>query len=338
MVTKPTEAFPGRQETDSMPPPLRSTRQKPKPKSKKAPFPDLPQHRYAAPYAKLFRMGKGDFPDVYESIAAELKRGDADTAAQQLLKMVEDETYYDYTDEDDESETGDPRSWTRLHALCTLQLLGEAARIGIEPLLSLLDDDDDYINEAVAYYYAAMGEPAIEPLAKALMDSDEDTYYRAGAGSALAELGEQSPELRDRIVALVEQALLLEQEDKATVGLLITNLLDLGARESLPIIQQAFAEDKVDLSIVQMPEVEEHFDLPVVTPYIDWTQLPEYAEEGEDEEDDEEGWTEEAALPAPDDDEEPREVQTPFVAEVKVGRNDPCPCGSGKKYKKCCGA
>jgi preprotein translocase subunit SecA len=22
----------------------------------------------------------------------------------------------------------------------------------------------------------------------------------------------------------------------------------------------------------------------------------------------------------------------------KVGRNDPCPCGSGKKYKKCCGA
>lgn len=25
------------------------------------------------------------------------------------------------------------------------------------------------------------------------------------------------------------------------------------------------------------------------------------------------------------------------VSEIKVGRNDPCPCGSGKKYKKCCG-
>ncbi|MDP1897966.1 MAG: YchJ family metal-binding protein [Sulfurimicrobium sp.] len=23
---------------------------------------------------------------------------------------------------------------------------------------------------------------------------------------------------------------------------------------------------------------------------------------------------------------------------VKIGRNDPCPCGSGKKHKKCCGA
>jgi len=27
----------------------------------------------------------------------------------------------------------------------------------------------------------------------------------------------------------------------------------------------------------------------------------------------------------------------PVRKEVKVGRNDPCPCGSGKKYKKCCG-
>lgn len=27
-----------------------------------------------------------------------------------------------------------------------------------------------------------------------------------------------------------------------------------------------------------------------------------------------------------------------IVKEAKVGRNDPCPCGSGKKYKKCCGS
>ena len=28
----------------------------------------------------------------------------------------------------------------------------------------------------------------------------------------------------------------------------------------------------------------------------------------------------------------------PIRKEKKPGRNDPCPCGSGKKYKKCCGA
>ena len=32
-------------------------------------------------------------------------------------------------------------------------------------------------------------------------------------------------------------------------------------------------------------------------------------------------------------------VPTTMVREgPKVGRNDPCPCGSGKKYKKCCGS
>jgi len=37
------------------------------------------------------------------------------------------------------------------------------------------------------------------------------------------------------------------------------------------------------------------------------------------------------------DDEETEELK-PFVRETpKIGRNDPCPCGSGKKYKKCCG-
>lgn len=33
----------------------------------------------------------------------------------------------------------------------------------------------------------------------------------------------------------------------------------------------------------------------------------------------------------------PETAQIP-VRSLKVGRNEPCPCGSGKKYKKCCGS
>jgi len=48
-----------------------------------------------------------------------------------------------------------------------------------------------------------------------------------------------------------------------------------------------------------------------------------------------------AGPPRPGDDVETRQrrvytEQAPRQIE-KVGRNDPCPCGSGKKYKKCCG-
>ncbi|MBV8914496.1 MAG: SEC-C domain-containing protein [Acetobacteraceae bacterium] len=28
----------------------------------------------------------------------------------------------------------------------------------------------------------------------------------------------------------------------------------------------------------------------------------------------------------------------PYRASPKLGRNTPCPCGSGRKYKRCCGA
>lgn len=32
-----------------------------------------------------------------------------------------------------------------------------------------------------------------------------------------------------------------------------------------------------------------------------------------------------------------QKLSTTIVKDKKVGRNDPCPCGSGLKYKKCCG-
>ena len=32
-----------------------------------------------------------------------------------------------------------------------------------------------------------------------------------------------------------------------------------------------------------------------------------------------------------------QQITQPIVKEKKVGRNDPCPCGSGKKYKQCHG-
>ena len=41
-------------------------------------------------------------------------------------------------------------------------------------------------------------------------------------------------------------------------------------------------------------------------------------------------------LPGEDEPELPPPVET-IHADDQPGRNDPCSCGSGKKYKKCCG-
>ncbi len=36
------------------------------------------------------------------------------------------------------------------------------------------------------------------------------------------------------------------------------------------------------------------------------------------------------------DSEDKTSARVPPIQSHKVGRNEPCPCGSGKKYKKCC--
>ena len=38
----------------------------------------------------------------------------------------------------------------------------------------------------------------------------------------------------------------------------------------------------------------------------------------------------------PEPEKKPRKQQ-PVRSQPSVGRNEPCPCGSGRKYKKCCG-
>ena len=44
-----------------------------------------------------------------------------------------------------------------------------------------------------------------------------------------------------------------------------------------------------------------------------------------------------AGLPGADEEPLPEPVKPIHADGKSVARNDPCPCGSGKKYKKCCG-
>jgi uncharacterized protein YecA (UPF0149 family) len=308
----------------------------PKPQNRKPLPPNLPQHNFPAPYSRLPGIGDRDVPALYDEIAAELRQGDADAAAKQLLAMALDESYYDYYDPDDPNYQRETRGWTRLHALRVLMRLGDAAHLAIAPLLPLLAEEDDSLREEMPFFYAAMGKAAIAPLTRQLLDAEADTFERSGAGDSLQEMAEARPELRDEILPILEQALTIETEDDALAAFLVCNLLDIKAKESLPIIEKAFEEERVDETIVQMADVEEHFDLPRVTP----PKRVFFTKEGDDIALPIDEWHEarrQAGLTAEEDEEE-EEIAVPYVAPPKVGRNDPCPCGSGKKYKKCHGA
>lgn len=49
-------------------------------------------------------------------------------------------------------------------------------------------------------------------------------------------------------------------------------------------------------------------------------------------------WTHHEGLDDEDADDEDDDCFQPAVHVNKTGRNEPCPCGSGKKYKRCCGS
>ena len=297
----------------------------PRPRPTRAKPPNLPQHNHPSPYSRLMTLGEEEHPDVYDAIEKELRKGDVITAIATLQSIALDETFYEYYEERTNEE--DPRLWTRLHAVRMLAQFGLEAKGTVESLLPLLDEEDDELREEMPFVFAAIGEPALEPLTRLLKDASGEPWLRIGAGESLAEMGEIHPALRSSVVASLEETLRSENEDTTLCSYLVTNLLDLGAKESLPVIEQAFKEERVDETLVQMADVEEHFDLPRVSSRKNWDDFGEPDEEKES-----------GIFPEEEDGEEAAEPQTPYVASVKVGRNELCPCGSGKKYKKCHGA
>jgi uncharacterized protein YecA (UPF0149 family) len=109
-------------------------------------------------------------------------------------------------------------------------------------------------------------------------------------------------------------------EDEILNAVVISALLDLNAVEAAPAIRQAFKEDRVDTSIVDLAHAHEELDLPpesTVGARLLARLRPQAATN-----------TRRLGIAAP----RPSAQVAP-----KVGRNDPCPCGSGKKYKKCHG-
>lgn len=307
--------------------------------------PNFPQHNLPEPFLKLQTLGHGDHVEVYEKTVNLLLADDADKGAETLLKMILDETYYDYdTEEYEEGEGGDSRGWTPYNALRILGRLGKAGEIGIMPLMPLLSGEDEYIVDELPFYFAFVGEAALEPLINALLDQENNAWLQAGAAESISEIAQKHPQLRDKAIAAFEMALDSSKDDHETISAIVVALLDIKATELYPQIEEAFRYGRVDEFIVQLADVQEHFGMEVTA-----------LRPGEDEfSEDDSGWDPEFSMEdweaakadvlAGRGEEYPGRAnvatppQMPYVGEAKPGRNEPCSCGSGKKYKKCCGA
>ncbi len=172
--------------------------------------------------------------------------------------------------------------------------------------------------------------------------ADADPFARCAALLALTYLTHTGRLTHPWMQAYLEHlfaAIQPRETDPVWVDL-VTAVAALGYTALVPQVEDAFRRGWVDPDVMKLRDFQEDLrdtqadpaggevlirgQIRPFTDTIGALQKWEFSETAADREP-EDGW-----LTPPDN-------QTPYVNPMRdVGRNDPCPCGSGKKYKKCC--
>jgi hypothetical protein len=244
-------------------------------------------------------------------------------------------------------------------------LLGEwREKSAYRPLAALLrlptEQIEDILGDAITdtshRVMAAVFQGDPEPLYDIIRDADADEIVRTRMCDALAMVtlrGELPREEAARFLRTCYSE--LEAQASAVWDGWQSAIAMLGLVDLVPLVKQAFERELIDPQLADFEEFEQELHRTInggSSP--DWHAEREFELFGDtleelstwaysDREDDSDEYLEE------DEDEwEPREripaermlwgpSEGPAVNPYKdVGRNDPCPCGSGKKFKKCC--
>jgi hypothetical protein len=205
----------------------------------------------------------------------------------------------------------------------------------------------DVLTQDGARILAAVCDGDLEPIKRLVLNRDADEFSRGVAVAALALLAVWAEIPRDAIVDyfawLAREG--LEREPNYVWGALAAESADIEALAVFHDLRRAYDEGFIDPQVIGRSELDEveasprgdHVErMQDRYPPIDdvakatswWARFEKRGSSRRAEE--------MAALAAGGDFDDGGPVE-PYRAPVKVGRNELCPCGSGKKYKKCCG-
>ena len=252
-----------------------------------------------------------------------------------------------------EIEREDGEWWLLLHAVMILGLMpSESAGLLLTQYMRRMDEeDDDSLQDWFSANWAALfrNKPASTlPAIRALCEDQElDWYIRSEAvetviAFAHAEGGQSFDAALDWAAGIAAD----ENEDWDLRIVTGNTLLDFAPARHRTLLENlasrqfglggVFSEDCVAKAYAsERREIQwERFTDPWAFYTPEAIAARQQRRLREDEED-EYQHTPAPYVPAPWDDDAPAVVT--FVREgPKIGRNDPCPCGSGKKFKKCC--
>jgi hypothetical protein len=242
-----------------------------------------------------------------------LRHGPA--VAPELVRILADEEVW---------EAEPPAAWAVVHAAFLLGALRPPGSLDVlaEAVETAVDYDEDLVIEASPFMFAAFGPSALPRLREIARDREASTTLRGCAHEALALLG--TPAALDVLRESVDDRR-CDQDVRAFAAL---SLLDFALPGDRARIEAAIDDDVPRREMVESV----YRDGPPVWPPYDWlsfydaSAIAERQALGDEDPEDEEEVEAPADAPPP-----------PLRAEAVPGRNDPCPCGSRMKYKKCCG-
>lgn len=276
---------------------------------------------YPPEVAQLFDLREPEFADgraVWPDFRA---MGLTAAHHEYLLRLAEDDGP---DDPDDDLLDDDNVWWARYHACCALGQLqvAEAAPRVLELLNGLIGFDA--FCEEVPHIMSAMGPSVIDAVLERTVDPDWDFSARTYAVDALARIARDHPDAREKCLEELERLLSRHGKHEPVFnGLVVSALIDVKHAGAIDLIRTAYASGDVDLSICgDIEDVEIGLGLRLVRE----TPRPRYELIRQDDDDYFDDTS--AAMSLAD-----LQAKNPYKG---VGRNDPCPCGSGKKFKKCC--
>ncbi|MGC1390885.1 MAG: DUF1186 domain-containing protein [Bacteroidales bacterium] len=229
-------------------------------------------------------------------------------------------------------------------ALHAFYLLGELhAQESLPSILEVFSQEEDFLefwygdhltgNLWEPLFY--ISDQQLEALNDFVLSPNIGTYARGEVSCCVTQIGLHQPDKREEVIEwfrnvfshLSDVSLNDEIIDSDFIGLAICDALELRSPELLTEIKRLFDLEYVSKSICgNFNEVEQDMFKPaetyfkrdllnifdrynqITTTWYGYTNKDKVSGSG----------------------------QEPVRVEVKIGRNDPCPCGSGKKYKKCC--
>lgn len=253
--------------------------------------------------------------DVPPELAQEI--GSRDNAISFLRDILQNDEYWDHG--------GPGNGWAPYHVIHILPLLKtkEALELLLETTRDELDLLDGWITESIPTLLGAFGEIAIERLEELVLDEKLDLYIRGSIATALNVIAHQHSDKKEEITAFLSK-LLDDTNDPTFAAFLIDELLSFKDPKFLPQVRKAFEDGRIDTEVISGDDVGWVFNLPEKEQsYFKFMESPleHFSSENI-------SYLRKISYP---------EKETPAKkTKGKVGRNDPCPCGSGKKYKKCC--